>query len=409
MKSLVKQLLLASLIGVSSFSACQKNLSQEAAEIHDEVLTIDTHCDTPLRMFRSDFDIGRSHDPRQGGGKVDLIRMRAGGLDAQFFAVYIAQGPRDKAGNQQAIALTSRIIDTVYAEIEQYPDLAEIALHPEDAYRLQNQAKRAIYLGIENGYAIGDELSLINKYYQRGIRYITLCHVKNNDICDSSNDSTEHGGLSPFGRKVVKRMNRIGMIIDISHASDQTFYDVIEVSQAPIIASHSCARAICDNVRNMSDAMLKELAYNGGVLQVCILSAYVKELEASAPRDSALSIWRQKYPGYWDLPEMKKQLARTERREIDRKFPPSLATVADFVDHIDHIVQVAGIDHVGIGTDFDGGGALKDCYDVSQMGNITRELLKRGYNKKEIAKIWGGNFMRVFRKVQAVAANSPTE
>jgi len=397
------------LTGIFLFSACQKNINQKAAGIHTEVLTIDTHCDTPLRMINSDFDIGKSHNPRQGGGKVDLIRMREGGLDAQFFAVYIAQGPRDATGNQEAIELASRIIDTVRFEIHQYPELAEIALVPEDAYRLEKQGKRTIYLGIENGYALANNLDLIDHYYDQGIRYITLCHVKNNDICDSSNDTTEHGGLSGFGRKVVQRMNRIGMIIDISHASDQTFYDVMEISRAPIIASHSCARAVCDNVRNMSDDMLKELAEHGGVIQVCVLSAYVKELAPSAPRDSAMSIWRQKYPQYWDLPEAQKQIARAEWQEINRKYPPPLATVADFVDHIDHIVQVAGIDHVGIGTDFDGGGALEDCYDVSQMGNITRELVRRGYNRKEIAKIWAGNFMRVFREVRSVADNLSAE
>ena len=202
-------------------------------------------------------------------------------------------------------------------------------------------------------------------------------------------------------------MNRLGMIIDVSHISDKSFYDVIELSTTPVIASHSCARAICDNPRNLDDEMLKKLAENGGVIQMCILSSYVKKPEPYPERDSAFVALRTKYNNFNDLTDEQMDSARTEWYAVERDFPQKLANVSDVVDHIDHIIEVAGIDHVGIGTDFDGGGGVEDCFDVSEMGNITRELVKRGYTLKEIEKIWGGNFMRVFREVESVGKTKP--
>jgi membrane dipeptidase len=202
-------------------------------------------------------------------------------------------------------------------------------------------------------------------------------------------------------------MNRLGMIIDVSHISDKSFYDVLEYSSAPVIASHSCARAICDNPRNLDDEMLKKLADNGGVIQMCILSSYVKKPEPFPERDSAYTALRIKYRNFNDLTDEEMDSARSEWYALEKRFPQKLANVSDVVDHIDHIVEIAGIDHVGIGTDFDGGGGVEDCYDVSEMGNITRELVSRGYTAREIEKIWGGNFMRVFREVENVAGTEP--
>jgi membrane dipeptidase len=198
-------------------------------------------------------------------------------------------------------------------------------------------------------------------------------------------------------------MNRLGMIIDVSHISDSAFYDVLHLSNAPVIASHSCARALCDNPRNLSDEMLLDLAENGGVLQMCILSAYLKTPDPNPERDSAFAALRQKFWNYDEMSEEDRQKVREEWYATDQKYPEKLATVKDVVDHIDHVVEVAGIDHIGIGTDFDGGGGVEGCYDVSEMGNITLELVRRGYTEKEIRKIWGGNFMRVFREVQKSA------
>jgi membrane dipeptidase len=386
-----------------SFQLSQDELAKKAAEIHDKVLTVDTHVDTPMRLVRSDFDIGERHDPGRRGGKVDLPRMKEGGLDAIFFAVFIGQGERTPEGNERAKASALKIFDAIHENLKAHSDLAELAVTPNDAYRIEKLGKRAIFIGIENGYPVGNDLALIKKYYDLGARYITLCHTKNNDICDSSTDSTEHHGLSQFGEQVVAEMNRVGMMIDVSHVSDESFYDVIALSRAPIIASHSCARALCDNPRNLDDQMLKKLAKNGGVIQMCIMSDYVKKPEPDPERDAAFKVLREKYQRFDDLSEQDRQKAQEEWRSLDEKYPRKLANVSDVVDHIDHIVKVAGIDHVGIGTDFDGGGAVEWCYDVSEMGNITLELVKRGYSEKQIRKIWGGNTMRVMAEVERVA------
>ncbi|MFA4838908.1 MAG: dipeptidase [Candidatus Neomarinimicrobiota bacterium] len=323
---------------------------RKSAKIHESILTIDSHADTPLLLARSSNDLGRRNRPDSRGGKVDFIRMKEGGLDAIFMAAYVEQQERTPSG-----------------------------------------------------YAIGTDLSLIRDYFSRGVRYITLCHMKNNDICDSVNDSTEHGGLSDFGKDVVREMNRVGMMIDVSHISDQAFFDILKISRVPIIASHSGARAVCDNPRNLNDAMLKALAKNGVVVQINFYTEYVKMLEPYAERDSALKIYKEKYPNVGALPPEEREKAFDERNAIDIQFPPRLASVSDLVDHIDHVVKVAGIDHVGIGTDFDGGGGLRDCFDGSQMGNVTRELVRRGYSKKDIEKIWSGNLMRVWKKVLSAA------
>lgn len=403
-------LLLASTLAIdcgSSLQMRQDKLMKKAALIHDKVLTVDTHVDTPLRLMRSDFNLGERHDPGRRGGKVDLPRMKDGGLDAIFFAVFVGQGERNAEGNERASASALKVFDLIHENLKRHSELAELAVTPEDAYRSEKAGKRAIFIGIENGYPVGNDLASIRKYYDLGARYITLCHTKNNDICDSSTDSPEHHGLSQFGEQVVAEMNRIGMMIDVSHASDETFYDVIARSNAPIIASHSCARAICDNPRNLDDAMLKKLADNGGVIQMCILSDYVKPPAPNPEREAAFKALEEKHKNFDQLPEAEQKKAREEWYAIGEKYPRKLATVADVVDHIDHIVNVAGIDHVGIGTDFDGGGAVDGCFDVSEMGNITLELVKRGYTEVQIRKIWGGNIMRVMGEVEKVKKTIP--
>ena len=334
-----------------------------AAVIHDKVLTVDTHVDTPLLLLVSEnYDLGMRHEPKKIIYKLDLPRMEEGGLDAVFLAIFVFQGPRTPEGNEKAKQNALQTFTAIKDSLDQNADAAELALTPDDAYRLQRDKRRAIFIGMENGYPVGTDLSLIQTYYELGARYITLCHWANNDICDAATDPAgpEHNGLSEFGKQVVAEMNRLGMMVDISHVSDKTVLDVLEMSTAPIIASHSSARAVYEHPRNLPDELLKKIADKGGVVQATI--EYVKA-HASYER-------------------------------------PELPTVAEFVDHIVHIVNVAGIDHVGIGTDFDGGGELSDCYDVSEMGNITRELVKRGYTARQLEKIWGGNLMRVFKEVQ---------
>jgi membrane dipeptidase len=378
-----------------------KTPEEIAKEIHEKVLTVDTHTDTPWALLRGDFDLNERHDFKKDHSRVDFPRMKEGGMDAIFMAAFVGQSNRDEEGNKKAKETVTTIIDSIHSHLTSRSDIADIALTPEDAYRLEKEGKRIVFIGIENGYAIGSDVQSISEFYNKGVRYITLCHTKNNDICDSSTDSTEFNGLSKFGKEVVKEMNRVGMMIDVSHISDSSFYDVLALTKVPVIASHSCARAICDNPRNLSDDMLKKLVQNGGVIQMCILSDYVKKPENYAQRDSAFNAIRIKYRNFENLTPEEDKAADKEWHAVDTTFPRQLATVSDMVNHIDHMVKVAGIDHIGIGTDFDGGGGLADCQDVSQMGNITLELVRRGYSEEDIRKIWGGNIMRVMAKVQA--------
>ena len=377
----------------------KESIAEKATRIHEKVLTVDSHVDTPMRLTHSGFDVGERHDAQNDRSKVDFPRMKEGGLDAIFFAIFTGQGKRTPEGNEKIKNYALEISDSIHSALKKYSDIAQLALTPDDAYNAEKEGKRAIFIGMENGYPIGNDISLINRYYDLGVRYITLCHTKNNDICDSSTDTTEYNGLSEFGEEVVVEMNRLGMMIDVSHISDSSYYDVLKITKSPIIASHSCARAICDNPRNLNDDMLKLLAENNGVIQLCILSDYVKKPEPNPGRDSCQLAVRKKYRFFQDLTDEEMDNARRDWYAIDTIFPAKQATVADAVNHIDHIVKVIGIDHIGIGTDFDGGGGLEDCYDVSQLGNITLELVKRGYTENDIEKIWGGNIMRVMNEV----------
>lgn len=394
------RLLVGSAFFLLPFFACTQHMNKEKVEvIHQKSLTLDSHTDTPLQFTRSIFNMGEKHDVQETRSRLDLIRMKEGGLDAVFLAAFIGQDVRNQEGNEKAKRRVNEIVDSIYAQADLNKHIAGIALTPEDAYQLEKENKRALYIGIENGYALGKDISLVKHFYNRGVRYITLCHTKNNDICDSSTDSLENNGLSDFGKDVVKEMNALGIMIDISHASDKTFYDVLDVTKTPIIASHSNTRTLCDHPRNFSDDMLKKLAENNGVIQVCFVTDYLKKTAQNPERDEAFKNLRIKYNYFKDLTDNQLDSARREWYAIDKKYPQKLATVNDLVNHIDHIVKVAGINHVGIGTDFDGGGGLEDCLDVSQMQNITEELLRRGYEDEDIIKIWGGNFMRVFQDV----------
>jgi len=397
------------------FSACRRtgvgvspqDLELRAREIHKKIVTVDTHCDTAMMLLRGNWNPAERHDPASpGSGKIDLPRMKEGGLDAEFFAAFVGQGPRTEVGYAQARKRTEEMIRAVRKMVEDNSSLIGLALSPEEAYSLKKQGRLAAFLGIENGYAIGRDPGLIKYFYDLGVRYITLCHSSDNDICDSSTDRAEpeDRGLSDFGRQVVQECNRVGMIVDISHASDRSFYDVLKVSRAPVIASHSCARAVCDNPRNLTDDMIRSLATRGGVVQICFLSAYVKKPQPNPERDKALAEFRAKYGNWRNIQdEDQRRKIMEEMQELNRRYPADLATVRDLVDHIDHVVRLVGVDYVGIGTDFDGGGGVSGCNDVSQMMNVTVELLRRGYSQKDIEKIWGKNFFRVFNEVRSVA------
>lgn len=376
---------------------------EQAREIHERIVTLDSHTDTPMLLGRNDFDLGKKGDPNNRGGKVDFPRMAEGGLDAAFFAVFLGQGESTPEAYTVAKDRALTTFDLIHKAIEANKDIAGLAMMPEDALRLKNEGKKAVYIGLENAYPIGDDLSLVEKFYKLGARYITLAHTRNNHFSDSSNDpdGALHGGLSDQGRELIKIMNQMGMMIDVSHISDEAFHQVIQLSKAPVTASHSNARAINDDPRNLNDEMLKALATNGGVVQLCFL--YVKNMPPNPPRDSARAELRERYKQFQGLSDEEMEMARAEWYAISQQYPSELPTVADLVDHLDHIVKLIGIDHVGIGSDFDGGGELKDCYDVSQMHNITAEMLRRSYSQEDIEKVWSGNFMRVFRKNQELS------
>jgi membrane dipeptidase len=392
--------LVSVLLFLGSCHQASKTPEQIAREIHEKVLTVDSHTDTPGLLLHGNFNLAEHHNFEKDHSRVDFVRMKEGGMDAVFMAAFVSQGKRNDEGNLKAKKYVMQTIDSIYANLKRNFLVAGVAFDPEDAYRLEQEGKRIAFIGIENGYAIGKQIGNIQEFFDRGVRYITLCHTKNNDICDSSTDTTEYNGLSDFGKRVVKEMNKVGMMIDVSHISDSSFYDVLNLTGLPVIASHSCSRAICDSPRNLTDDMLKKIAENGGVVQMCILSDYVKKPALYAQRDSAYDAIRFKYHDFQDLTPEQEKAADQEWYAVDSIFPRELATVSDVVDHIDHIVKTAGIDHVGIGTDFDGGGGLADCKDVSQMENITFELIKRGYTEDDIRKIWGGNIMRVMKEVR---------
>ena len=323
-----------------------------AKDIHARILSVDTHTDTPLWFTRGNFSVGM-----RKSNQVSIQKMEEGKLDAQFLAAFLAQKELDEASSQKAVEKCHKMIEGIYADVAKYKDECGIALTEEDARRLKAEGKKAFFIGIENGYAIGKDIKNVKKYKDMGVQYMTLSHSYDNDICNSSSNTADASkGLTAFGRKVVKEMNKVGMMIDVSHVSEGTFWDVIKLSKDPIFASHSSVRALCDHDRNLTDEQLRALAKNGGVIQICIYGGYLNK---------------------------------------DAK----TASVDDVVRHIDHAVKVAGIDHVGIGSDFDGGGGVLGCAGDNDMINITVKLIEKGYSEEDLRKIWGGNFFRVMNQV----------
>ncbi|WP_423129428.1 dipeptidase [Gaoshiqia sp. Z1-71] len=381
-----------------------QKLWKRAVRLHEKLLTVDTHCDTPMLMLKPGFNAGKKNDAPES--QVDFPRMKEGGLDAMFFAVYTGQKPRTPENYAKTYQMAHQMLDSVHSSLEKYSETASLALTADDARRIEKTGKRAIYIGMENGFPLGKEIRRVEEFYNRGVRYITLCHSFHNDLCDSSSDSAEpeHNGLSDFGKEVVAEMNRLGILIDCSHLSDKSFFDVIQYSKAPVIASHSSVRAVCRHDRNMSDEMIKTLAGNGGVIQICLLDDYVKEPDTTTQRYATQKkLMNIYYNDYGKMNEEEKAAFNRQWNDMKKNLPKKLPKVKELVDHIDHVVQLVGIDYVGIGSDFDGGGGLEDCNDVSQFPRITFELLKRGYSDEDIQKIWGANLFRVFRQAELVA------
>ncbi|MBQ8364864.1 MAG: membrane dipeptidase [Bacteroidaceae bacterium] len=334
--------------------ADEAQLYRAAKEVHAKILSIDSHCDTPML-----FGEGYLLQERSTRALVDLHKMNEGALDVVTMVAYLKQEARDAVSLAAATEKASALLQGIEERVAANSSHVAITDTPCDLWRLKNDGKKVIMLGIENGYAIGSDIANIEKFRNRGVVYMTLCHNGDNDICDSARGNSEHGGLSEFGYKVVAEMNRVGMLIDLSHAAESTFYAVLRASTQPVVCSHSSCRALCDHARNLTDEQLRALAANGGVAQITMYGGFL-------------------------------------RKEGE-------ATLDDFMQHLLHAIEVAGIDHVGIGTDFDGDGTITGCSSASQLRNVTRELLRRGFSLHDIEKIWGGNWLRVMRKVQRMA------
>lgn len=328
----------------------------QAKHIHDTSIILDSHCDTP--MFFTDNSTENAHlfGTRSDKVLVNLPKMTEGRLDASIMVAYLPQGERTEEAYKAVTAQTNRLLTQIEEIVQANSDRVGLAETAEDILRLKAQGKKAILRGIENGYAIGRDLSLLKHFKQRGIVYMTLCHNGDNDICDSARGKAEHGGLSAFGREVVEEMNRLGILVDMSHAAETSFYDALEISKVPIVCSHSSARALCDHPRNLTDDQMRALAKHDGVAQTTVYNGFLRK--------------------------------------------EGQATVIDAVEHLCHAAKIMGVEHVGLGTDFDGDGGVPGLADASEIINFTRHLLRRHFSEQDIRLIMGGNFLRVMEGVQ---------
>ena len=389
-----------------SATASDMIISARARQIHDSAIIVDTHADTPQRFLDEGCDIG-STDPKDIG-HISLDKARRGNLGAEFFSIWV-----EPETNQGHFARhTFDLIDSVYEQAARHPDSMMMAFSVADIERAHREHKLAALMGIEGGHSIENDIHLLRDYYRLGVRYMTLSWSNTNEWADSSGDVDDpkvqhHNGLTDFGKQVVLEMNRLGMMVDISHVADKTFWDTIATTKAPVIASHSSARALVDAPRNMTDDMLRAVAKNGGVVQVNFYSGFDdadfrKAMEAQA-KDQAAAI--QQYTDQLKAegkPVNYVEINRIEREWMARIPRPPLKSL---IDHIDHIAKIAGIDHVGLGSDFDGvSGATPQGIDsAADLPKITQSLLDRGYSATDIHKILGGNLLRVFRRVELVS------
>ena len=405
-------------------AAADEELVARAKAIHARVLTLDTHKDIDSKLAPASLpddpatreEFRRRYDPTvRGSAQVDFPKMREGNYDCAFFIVYVGQGPLTAAGYARALAEANAKFDAIHRMARLHGDTIGLATTPDDVERLHREGKLIACIGIENGYPMGEDLALVEKFQARGARYMGIAHNRHSQLGDSHTPAEPlHGGLSELGKKAIAEMNRVGIMVDISHGSRATMLQAVELSRAPVIASHSGCRAVSDHARNLDDELLKALAKKGGVVQCVALGDFVK---VDAERSKAVTALRaelglegrrtrQRDPDAPPDPSLDERLARFAERmkAIDAQFP--LANVRDFVDHIDHAVKVAGIDHVGIGSDFDGGGGIVGWNNASETANVTIELVRRGYTEQQIGKIWSGNLLRVWRAVEQVAKQS---
>jgi membrane dipeptidase len=372
------------------------------ASLHERLFTIDTHCDTPTAGFeRAGWDFAQRHDYATDHSQIDLPRLREGGMDAMVFAVYVMQAARTPEGHSIVQDLAVRCFERTHAILRANAGACEVALSVDDALRLKREGKRAIFLSVENAYSLGRDPANVSKFHRLGVRMMGLTHMLNNDVADSSTDprGAEWGGLSPLGREIVGECNRLGIVLDASHASDAVLRDLLAHSRAPVMLSHSGCRAVADHPRNVGDDLLRELAARDGVIQINALPIALVNAPDSA-RTAATSELLLRYKDAVLTPDV---LAASERdyETTMHAHPNPRVTVEDVIRHIEHAVKIAGIDHVGIGFDLDGGGGgFEGLRDVADYPNITRLLLARGRSERDLEKLWGGNTVRVMRAVR---------
>lgn len=355
-------------------------------KIHSESVVLDSHCDTPIRLLDG-ADLSNSGS----GGHVDFNRMEKGGVDASFFVLYTSNKMDPDAATRRALQMAARIYDTIEANKKR----VDLALCTADIIKLKSKGKRAILIGMENGLPIQKDLSLLRIFYDLGVRYMTLTHAGNNDICDScaTKEKTWHG-LSPFGIEVIKEMNRLGMLIDVSHISDEAFYDVLKYSEAPVVATHSCCRAISDHPRNLTDQMIIDLAAKGGVMQINFYPPFLNKKYADQfwPLCDAYEEAQEKYKK--DSAQYELEFKEAESKMFALKRP----SYKEVIDHIDHVVKLVGPKHVGLGSDFDGIETTPEGLEgIDKFSIITKELVERGYGEESIKGILGGNFLRILQ------------
>ncbi len=384
----------------------QTTVSAKAREIQNSAIVIDTHADTPQRFLDENFDIG-STDP-DDHGHISLDKAKAGNLGAEFFSIWV-----EPESNQGHFARhTLDLIDSVYEQAARHPDRMVMAFSVADIERAHREHKLAALLGIEGGHSIENDIHLLRDYYRLGVRYMTLSWSNTNEFADSSGDINDpkvehHNGLTDSGKQIVTEMNRLGMLVDISHVADKTFWDAIAVSKAPVIASHSSARALTSHPRNMTDDMLRAVAKNGGVVQVNFYNAFIDENYRKAAEAQAKDRGDAEKAYVEKLKAEGKTPTYLDSDRIDREWAAKIPRppLSSLVDHIDHIAKVAGIDHVGLGSDFDGvSGATPEGIDsAADLPKITQALLDRGYSANDIRKVLGGNLLRVFAQAERVS------
>ena len=393
-----------------------------AKEIHNRILVLDTHVDINVANFTAN-----NNYTEDLGNQVNLPTMEAGGMDVAWFIVYTAQGPLTAEGYKNAYKNSISKFEAIHRLTNEIaPDRIGLALNSSEARALHRLGKKVAMIGVENAYPLGKDISRVKEFYDRGARYMSLSHNGHSQFCDSNTGEKDSlwvdRGVSNLGKQVIAQMNKLGMMIDVSHPSKQSIKDMIALSKAPIIASHSSARALCDHSRNLDDEQLEWMKSNGGVIQTVAFSSYIN----SEKHDAYSSVLNEKVESLAKTKGVKmisrdqiRNLDATEReiyikqyraivkeaKQLMSNLEPKPVDVADYVDHIDYLVKKIGIAHVGISSDFDGGGGIYGWSDASETLNVTAELLKRGYSENEIAQLWGGNLLRVLDKVEVVAKN----